>query len=143
MKVYQVFRADTIRTQTPDVDRVYDINIPNFEIAIPDANARLAIANVLTDKQVCALVERDSLKAIAETLALLTKQKYARIVIADHVTTRTPKVAAAMNDLDGKMREIRQLTSEAIQDRRANPDKYATDLSGRFAAMNAFSRRNN
>ena len=96
-------------------------------------------AEVITDKKLVTQIERDCLLALKAADATVAKHRYGYIKI-NPVAVTTTRLAEAVRALDDRIDAIRAATRQAINDRRANPERYATDLSSRFAAMNAFRR---
>src|SRR4051794_15190769 len=95
---------------------------------------------VLTDKAVIAMLAADNAKVLKAATRFVADLRYGFVTLANaHFWPEKNRPALAA--LHERIGALKQVTNTAVVERQQNPDKYATDLSGRFAAMNAFRKR--
>jgi len=107
---------------------------------LADANIRLCMHNVITAKPLVTKITNDFVAAGKAALKKIETYPYAKLRIETNVPRLNDKVDAIDDALEAKKAALLQTTNAAIRDRKENPDKYATDLSSRFAALNAFRK---
>jgi hypothetical protein len=139
MTLYTTLRADDIQVSRGQPDRVYDIEIANISLDLPTTNLDLAHREVYTDKRILKRIIDDNVQAIAKATEVVASLPYGRVTI-EHAVDFGKADAAAMGRFEQQIRDLREKTGKAMAERRQNPEKYAGDLSSRFAAMNAFRK---
>jgi hypothetical protein len=135
--LYNTFKAkdDGVKIINENPDLVYDIEVKNIKIEFATYNIMLVEkAKIFTDLKIINQIKKDFQEYIKKALTFLSTLKYANITCQQTGFDGSGK-------LSEKIREIEKRTGAAVAERRRNPDKYATDLSSRFAAMNAFKKR--
>jgi len=140
-KIYDAFKVKdgpNLKWGILHSSKVYDIEVPDIKIALPNANPYLVEKGIITDKALKAEIERDSLASIKAARDLVASKEYGTFQLQAYFSK---KVTTAVNLLSREIEEKNTKTNNAIRERRANPDKYATDLSSRFAALNAFNKK--
>lgn len=138
--IYTVTKPDDagMRADISETDTIYDIQVPHITLILASAGLMLINQQVLTDKAVIALIRKDVARAIKQAARFVSGLTYANVSVRG-----TPGDGAnlvAYQALVNQIEVLNTATEAAIHLRRINPDKYATDLSSRFAAMNAFRR---
>lgn len=137
--LYQTLRSDQIKAETTETDRVYDLTIPHISIQLPDTNRLMQQYGLLTDKAIQRKIALDWKRAVHAAIKVVNSYDYAHVTIVRSHGTPSPdeeRLRKLVNVLDNK-------TNDAVRERRRDTEKYAaqTDLSGRFAALNAFKKR--
>jgi hypothetical protein len=147
--LYATLKPDDggITASTSETDTIYDITVPHISIELASANHRMVAARAITEKAVIAAIQRDTTAAIQMARRLVASHPHGfihikRMLSTTHLTaTLSEGNRTALEALYQQAQTLHSATDAAIRVRRADPDKYATDLSSRFAAMNAFRKR--
>jgi len=142
VKLHAVLRGENQpQFRTTATDRIYDIDITTGGLALPNTNGRMVERGVITEPALKKQIMADQVVAIRAAIKQLQALKHARFNIITVVNTLGKQDEAALAKLDEMIRLVRMAADAAMTARRNEPDKYATDLSSRFAAMNAFRKR--
>ena len=144
-RIVAAFRPDATEPnwfQQTDVSHVFDLTIPEFTVHLPVANALICEA---LGVPMSKTVVNDLLKAIRRATAAVEAHTVGRFQMSGLAKTVWSHGGEGPLDegfaaLDAAMTALRRATNRQVEDRRANPEQYATDLSSRFAALNAFRK---
>ena len=139
-KLFTTLHSKEPKFNVGKTDRVYDIEITHGTVWLPSTNPALAKNGVITQANLKKKIMADTVAACQAATAHLRTMQYGWWSVTP-VFPLGEQDAAAMTEAREAADRLEQKTNAAKEERRRNPEQYASDLSSRFAAMNAFRRR--